>query len=216
MVVADEQLSLAIGKRGQNVRLAARLTGWDIDICTPTEYNKGLDDLMTTLKGVDGIDDVLLDQLLAMGMVSLMDVKEVGPEPLVKELGLEEKTAGVIVKVATEGAERLAAEAESSKVAAALACEHEAEDETLPSTSGEVTTESVVAGDQPREIVEPDAHTAGEGSGGSAAQAPVRVGDAEGQAACSADSTTGDQAPQEIAQGAVGTGPPVEEDLQVE
>jgi N utilization substance protein A len=43
VVVRDDQLSLAIGKRGQNVRLAARLTGWDIDILTPEEFNKGLE-----------------------------------------------------------------------------------------------------------------------------------------------------------------------------
>ena len=42
VVVRDDQLSLAIGKRGQNVRLAARLTGWDVDILTPEEFNKGL------------------------------------------------------------------------------------------------------------------------------------------------------------------------------
>ncbi|HOV77291.1 MAG TPA: transcription termination factor NusA, partial [Sedimentisphaerales bacterium] len=41
VVVDEDQLSLAIGKHGQNVRLAARLTGWDIDILTPDEYNQG-------------------------------------------------------------------------------------------------------------------------------------------------------------------------------
>jgi len=40
VVVNDQQLSLAIGKRGQNVRLAMRLTGWDIEIVSETEYNK--------------------------------------------------------------------------------------------------------------------------------------------------------------------------------
>ena len=40
IIVRDDQLSLAIGRRGQNVRLAARLTGWDIDILTPEEYQK--------------------------------------------------------------------------------------------------------------------------------------------------------------------------------
>ncbi|MHC4125909.1 MAG: transcription termination factor NusA, partial [Planctomycetota bacterium] len=45
VVVSEDQLSLAIGKHGQNVRLAARLTGWDIDILTPDEYNKGIEQL---------------------------------------------------------------------------------------------------------------------------------------------------------------------------
>ena len=77
VVVAEDQLSLAIGKRGQNVRLAARLTGWDIDILTPAEYNKGLDDMVNTLKSVEGIEDVVIDKLIAMGIISLMDLEAV-------------------------------------------------------------------------------------------------------------------------------------------
>ncbi len=118
VVVSEDQLSLAIGKRGQNVRLAARLTGWDIDILTPAEYNKGLDDLEKTLKGVEGVEDVLLDKILAMGMVSLLDIKEVGTEPLVKELELVEEVAQRIVDHAAEGAKRLAEEAEKARAAA--------------------------------------------------------------------------------------------------
>ena len=49
VVVTEDQLSLAIGKRGQNVRLAARLTQWDIDILTPAEFNTGLDTLEKAL-----------------------------------------------------------------------------------------------------------------------------------------------------------------------
>src|SRR3954462_10364479 len=50
VVVNDDQLSLAIGKRGQNVRLAARLTGWDVDIITPPEFQAGVARLDQTLK----------------------------------------------------------------------------------------------------------------------------------------------------------------------
>jgi N utilization substance protein A len=54
VVVRDDQLSLAIGKRGQNVRLAARLTGWDIDILTPEEFTKGLEIMSQTLLSIEG------------------------------------------------------------------------------------------------------------------------------------------------------------------
>ncbi len=121
VVVAEDQLSLAIGKRGQNVRLAARLTGWDIDISTPAEYNKGLDEMMTTLRRVEGIEDVLIDKLLAMGMVSVMDVKEVGADPLVNELGLTEELANNVVASATKRAEELQVEKAAAKVAAEAA-----------------------------------------------------------------------------------------------
>ncbi|MFH0980919.1 MAG: transcription termination factor NusA [Planctomycetota bacterium] len=121
VVVSEDQLSLAIGKRGQNVRLAARLTGWDLDILTPAEYNKGLDDLEKALKGTEGVDDVLLDKLLAMGMITPADVEEVGVEPLVQHLGICEELAGRIVTVAAEQAKRIAAEAQVAKAEQLLA-----------------------------------------------------------------------------------------------
>jgi N utilization substance protein A len=121
VVVAEDQLSLAIGKRGQNVRLAARLTGWDIDIVTPVEYNKGLDDMEKALKTIEGVEDVMLDKMMAMGVISPADLDEIGPEPLVKELGVSQELAEQITAVAREEAKRLAAEAAAAKAEAAKA-----------------------------------------------------------------------------------------------
>ncbi len=108
VVVTDDQLSLAIGKRGQNVRLAARLTNWDIDILTPEEFNNGLDTLEKTLREVEGVDSTIVDKIIAMGMVSVLDVEEVGPEPLVNELKLEQEVAQKIVIHCAEEAKRVA------------------------------------------------------------------------------------------------------------
>ncbi len=110
VVVSEDQLSLAIGKHGQNVRLAARLTGWDIDILTPSEYNREVERLAACLKDVEGIDDTFVDKLLALGIISVLDLEEVGLDPLVKELGVEESLAESIVAAASEEAKRLAAE----------------------------------------------------------------------------------------------------------
>jgi N utilization substance protein A len=110
VVVNDDQLSLAIGKRGQNVRLAARLTGWDIDILTPKEYNKGLEDMESSLKKVEGVDEPLLDRMVALGIINLLDIEEMGTEPLVKELELPQELAEKLVTVAAEEAKRVAAE----------------------------------------------------------------------------------------------------------
>ncbi len=121
VIVAEDQLSLAIGKRGQNVRLAARLTGWDIDILTPAEYNKGLDEMEKALKSIAGVEDVFLDKLLAMGIISLADLEEVGIEPLINDLGLTEEKAKEIVEVAAREAKRLAEEAAAAKAAAEAA-----------------------------------------------------------------------------------------------
>ena len=132
VVVAEDQLSLAIGKRGQNVRLAARLTGWDVDILTPAEYNKHLEALERVVKSVEGATDMIVDQLVAMGVVSVGDLDEVGPEPLVNELQLEPALAERIVEAAGEEAikqeeEKEAAEkARAARIAAGLPPEEEA------------------------------------------------------------------------------------------
>jgi transcription termination/antitermination protein NusA len=110
VVVNEDQLSLAIGKRGQNVRLAARLTGWDIDILTPPEYNKGLEDLEKSLKTIEGVDEAILDRMVALGFINLLDIEEIGAEPLVKELQLTQELADKIVVFAAEEAKRIAAE----------------------------------------------------------------------------------------------------------
>ncbi len=131
VVVAEDQLSLAIGKRGQNVRLAARLTGWDIDILTPTEYNKGLDNLEKALIQVEGMDNEKLDKLVAMGIISVQDVEEIGIEPLTNEpLSFSPEVAALVVAGAAEAVKVLAAEAvkekerlAAEKAAAALAGE---------------------------------------------------------------------------------------------
>ncbi|MCH7592673.1 MAG: transcription termination factor NusA, partial [Planctomycetes bacterium] len=103
MVIVDEsQLSLAIGKRGQNVRLAARLTGWDIDILTPAEYDKSVDEMEKTLRDIEGVQDVLLDKLLAMGIISIGDLVEVGPEPIAQGLEIDADLAARIVRAAVD------------------------------------------------------------------------------------------------------------------
>ncbi|MHC5082740.1 MAG: transcription termination factor NusA [Planctomycetota bacterium] len=110
VVVTEDQLSLAIGKHGQNVRLAARLTGWDIDILTPTEYNKEVDRIAVCIKGVEGVDDSFVDKLLALGIISVLDLEEVGTDPLVEELAVERELAEKIVAAAEDAAKKAAAE----------------------------------------------------------------------------------------------------------
>jgi len=121
VIVDEDQLSLAIGKRGQNVRLGAQLTGWDIDILTPAEYDKNVDSVERALKSVEGIEDLVLDKMLAMGIVSLADFAEIGKEPLVKDLEMTEELAEQVLEVAAAGAKRVAEEAAAARKAAAEA-----------------------------------------------------------------------------------------------
>ncbi|MDP9172477.1 MAG: transcription termination factor NusA [Planctomycetota bacterium] len=121
VVVNEDQLSLAIGKRGQNVRLAARLTGWDIDILTPTEFQKGVTRLDTTLKQIAGITKEMIDKVIVLGLIDVRDMEEVGIGPLMEELGLDEPTAQAIVDKCAEEAKIVAVEQEAKKVADASA-----------------------------------------------------------------------------------------------
>jgi N utilization substance protein A len=115
VVVDEDQLSLAIGKHGQNVRLAARLTGWDIDILTPDEYNQGIERLTNCVKSIEGADDTLVDKLIALGVISVLDLDDVGAEPLVKELNINPDLAQRLVTAAVEAAKNLAADAKQKQ-----------------------------------------------------------------------------------------------------
>ncbi len=138
VVVEEDQLSLAIGKRGQNVRLAARLTGWDIDILTPTEYNRNLDDIERELTALEGVDNTTVDKFVAMGLISLTDIEEVGIDPLMEDLGMEEELAKKIVEKASEAGKRIAAEREAEKAAKEAAKQKEAD----AAVAGEVAAEA--------------------------------------------------------------------------
>ena len=129
VVVDEDQLSLAIGKHGQNVRLAARLTGWDIDILMPEEYNQGIELLSNCLKNIEGADDTVVDKLIALGIISVLDLDDVGTEPLVNELNIEPEVAEKLVAAAAEEAKRLAAESREKKAEKELEENKETADE---------------------------------------------------------------------------------------
>ena len=115
IIVRDDQLSLAIGRRGQNVRLAARLTGWDIDILTPAEFAKSLEILEKTVKGIEGVTDEMLDRMGALGMISVFDIEEVGAPVLEEELGMSPELADRVVEVCVAQARIVAEQQQKDK-----------------------------------------------------------------------------------------------------
>lgn len=117
VVVPEDQLSLAIGKHGQNVRLAARLTDWDIDILTPDEYNQEVERLSSGLKEIPGLGDTFVDKLIALGVISVLDLAEIGVDPLIKEIGISPEMAQKIVRTAEELAKKQTAEPEKKTIA---------------------------------------------------------------------------------------------------
>ena len=120
IIVREDQLSLAIGRRGQNVRLAARLTGWDIDILTPVEFAKSLEILEQTVKAIEGVTEQILDRMGALGMISVFDIEEVGPAVLQEELEMEAETAERVVETCAAQAKIVAEQQQKEKEEAAI------------------------------------------------------------------------------------------------
>jgi N utilization substance protein A len=177
VVVRDDQLSLAIGKRGQNVRLAARLTGWDIDILTPGEFEKGLEIMNQTLQGIEGITEEMVDRLAALGMISVFDIEEVGADVLVNELSLPQETAEKAVEIASVKAKEVAIQqAKDKEEAERKKREDEEATRRLLGEGGALSPDGVSP--------EADARAADilGGGGGGATEEPQPAGPSEGQA----------------------------------
>ena len=153
VLVAEDQLSLAIGKKGQNVRLAARLSGWNIDIMTPGEYDQQRATAVEQLAGLPMVGPDLAQELVATGYISLADVAEADPAKLAN-FGLSiDEAHEVIAQVATK-VEELEARAEEAARLAAEAPAETAEapaDEAAKAAETDVQTPSAddVAGEPP-------------------------------------------------------------------
>ncbi len=100
VVVADEVLSLAIGRRGQNVRLASKLTGWKIDVKPESTYNESLKSGYRSLLEVVGVADVGADTLFQAGYVSAEALAEADVENLIKLQDMNEARASMLVEAA--------------------------------------------------------------------------------------------------------------------
>ncbi|MFC1667364.1 transcription termination factor NusA [Candidatus Omnitrophota bacterium] len=99
VIVADDQLSLAIGKKGQNVRLGAKLTGWNIDIRSKSELEK-LKDI--PISEIEGVGPKTQKSLIKAGFKTVGDISKLDMKELTKVEGIGKKTAEKILKSAKE------------------------------------------------------------------------------------------------------------------
>jgi N utilization substance protein A len=120
VVVPDDQLSLAIGRRGQNVRLASQLTGWDIDIMTEAEESERRQKEFTarTARFIEALDvDETLAQLLASeGFDTVEEIAFVDLNDIASIDGLDEQTGEELQNRAREYLERFATEQDARRV----------------------------------------------------------------------------------------------------
>jgi N utilization substance protein A len=99
VVAPDDQLSLAIGRQGQNVRLASKLLGWNIDVKGETKYAKFMEAGYQSLLAVDGIEDKLAERLYDAGITSSVELAESSADDL-RELDLPGEEAAKIIDAA--------------------------------------------------------------------------------------------------------------------
>ena len=105
VVVPDDQLSLAIGKRGQNVRLASKLSGWNLDVTSETNYTAALKEAYNSLLQLDGVGEATASNLYQQGFRSMEEVAEASVADLMQVGGIGEEKAGKIIESAKQGME---------------------------------------------------------------------------------------------------------------
>jgi transcription termination/antitermination protein NusA len=124
VIVPDDQLSLAIGKKGQNVRLASRLTGWKLDVRSEAEAEEEQRRARASLIAIPSIGDVTAEYLLQEGFKSAEELAESDIETLAEIDGVGPERAEAVLQAAKEHVEALRqAEAEAAAVAAAAEAE---------------------------------------------------------------------------------------------
>ncbi|HCL61903.1 MAG TPA: transcription termination factor NusA, partial [Rhizobiales bacterium] len=150
-VVPDQQLSLAIGRRGQNVRLASQLTGWDIDIMTEAAESERrqaefTERSATFMEALD-VDEVIAQLLASEGFSSVDEVAFVEPSEIASIEGFDENTAAEIQTRAREHLEKIEAELDAKRRALGVADE-------LAEVPGLTTAMLVTLGDKGVKTVE--------------------------------------------------------------
>jgi len=123
VLVREDQLSLAIGKFGQNVRLASKLVGWDINVMTQAQLDQQLDKSIEAFCVIPEVTAELAESLVTQGFFTFDDLSVIEPDQLAEVSGLSPEDCDRIIEYADRESLRLEAEekvaAEERKYAAA-------------------------------------------------------------------------------------------------
>lgn len=111
VLVREDQLSLAIGRRGQNVRLGSKLCGWDIEIMTREELDSSIEQAVMGFSSIEGCEDSLAEKLVGEGFLTYDELSIIEPDDLMEMGGLTEDQANQIVAQAEEKAQEAEAAA---------------------------------------------------------------------------------------------------------
>jgi N utilization substance protein A len=162
VIVEDSQLSLAIGKKGQNVRLASKLIGWDIDIKSEEEKRQEIEEQMTALTApttpltaLAGVGAKTIEKIEAAGITNVEKLAGMTPEQLMEIPGIGEKMVDKIYQAVNRfyegGAEGAAAApaGEGTEVAEGEVAEAEGETATAEGEAAGETAETETVEDAP-------------------------------------------------------------------
>ncbi len=220
VIVPDEFLSIAIGKRGQNVRLASKLTGWHLDVKSESRYSEDMQSGYDSLVAMEGMTVSLADALYESGLYSAEEVSRASVDELMQIRGIDEETALQLIEAAEkqlaiqaaeaerealelaeqaarEEAEAAAAEADGSEAADA----DEADGTDEAAEADEATGAESAAVDEPAGETPPETPTADDAGGDpqaaadDAQEAPALEDDTETPEAAEAQAPAGGGAP---------------------
>src|SRR6516225_8415039 len=136
VLVKEDQLSLAIGRRGQNVRLASKLVGWDIEIMTHDELNAGIEQAETWFREIPHVTSEMVEAFIEEGFLSYTDLTFVEPAELAELAGVTEDQAEEMIDFAEEASERVEEETRAAKAAEAA--------EPKPAAAAKATAASIL------------------------------------------------------------------------
>jgi N utilization substance protein A len=191
VIVEDSQLSLAIGKKGQNVRLASKLIGWDIDIKSEEEKRQEIEEQMTALTApttpltaLAGVGAKTIEKIEAAGITNVEKLAGMTPEQLMEIPGIGEKmvdkiyqavnrfyeagTEGAAAAPAAEGTEEAVAEGEAAVAEGEAPAEsaevsaESAEGATAEGAAAESETEAAAGGEETPVAEHPEGEAKGE------------------------------------------------------
>jgi N utilization substance protein A len=146
VVVPDDQLSLAIGKKGQNVRLASRLTGWNLEVRSEAEAEDESRRARLSLSAISGVGDVTAELLFQHGFKSAEEVAQADEAALAEVDGIPEEKIPAVLAAARSHVEQLqreAAAAAAAAEAAAAAAEAAAAEAAAAAARAEESTEAL-------------------------------------------------------------------------
>jgi N utilization substance protein A len=108
VIVPDEFLSIAIGKKGQNVRLASKLSGWHLDVKSESAYNQAMQSGYDSLMALPGVGISLADALYEKGFYSAEEIAKASREEILQIRGVDDATADSLIAAAQAAVERAA------------------------------------------------------------------------------------------------------------